>query len=218
MSPVRFHKYGIGALLIEWDAIIDTELIDVILFYEHQLRNKFQAQIFDLVPAYNSLLINFNYRGLTYDQLITFITQLLYKKDTIRNKKHWDIAVDYSTTYAIDLAYLSDVLQLDPAEIIGIHSSTLYTVHFIGFLPGFPYLSGLDKRLHCPRRSNPRIRIPAGSVAIGGQQTGIYPVDSPGGWHLIGHTDFTLFDISASPPSPIQAGDTIQFNVIKNNN
>jgi KipI family sensor histidine kinase inhibitor len=119
-----------------------------------------------------------------------------------------EIPVDYSGE---DLAWVAARHGIDPAEVVARHTAPLYKVSAIGFAPGFPYLEGLDPVLHTPRRSTPRKCVPAGSVAIGGHQTGIYPHPSPGGWHVIGRTHLTLFDPFATPPSLLQAGDAVRF-------
>jgi inhibitor of KinA len=110
-----------------------------------------------------------------------------------------------------DLAAVADRLQLSENEVINLHSNPVYTVFMIGFLPGFPYLGPLPEALSLPRRDTPRLRVPAGSVAIAGRQTGIYPQESPGGWHLIGHTDFPLFNAQQTPPARLQAGMRVRF-------
>jgi len=119
-----------------------------------------------------------------------------------------EIPVDYNGT---DLDWLAAFHRLDRAEIVERHTAPIYSVSAIGFAPGFPYLEGLDPVLHTPRRSTPRTCVPAGSVAIGGGQTGIYPNSSPGGWHVIGRTPAVLFDPFASPPSLLQVGDKVRF-------
>lgn len=110
-----------------------------------------------------------------------------------------------------DLGELADRLQLPEDEIIRLHAEPVYTVFMIGFLPGFPYLGPLPEALSLPRRDTPRQRVPAGSVAVAGRQTGIYPQDSPGGWHLIGRTGFSLFDAAKMPPASLQAGMQVRF-------
>lgn len=122
-----------------------------------------------------------------------------------------DIPVHYGGSAGRDLDAVAAAAGLSSAEVIALHSAAEYQVLCLGFQPGFPYLNGLDKRLHTPRRSTPRTRIPAGSVAIGGNQTGIYPADSPGGWHIIGHTSIELFNPRANPPCKLRAGDRIRF-------
>ncbi len=110
-----------------------------------------------------------------------------------------------------DLPEVAERLQLAENEVVRLHTETVYTVFMIGFLPGFPYLGPLPKALELPRRDTPRLRVPAGSVALAGQQTGIYPQASPGGWHLIGHTDFPLFNLAQNPPASLQPGMRVQF-------
>lgn len=119
-----------------------------------------------------------------------------------------EIPVRYSGP---DLPEVAKRLQLAENEVIRLHTEPTYTVFMIGFLPGFPYLGPLPKILELPRRDTPRLRVPAGSVAIAGRQTGIYPQASPGGWHLIGHTDFLLFNPEKTPPAFLQPGVRVQF-------
>lgn len=122
-----------------------------------------------------------------------------------------DIPVRYGGTHGPDLSEVAERLQLTENEVIDLHTAAEYTVLMIGFLPGFPYLGPLPEALHLPRRDTPRLRVPPGSVAIAGGQTGIYPQASPGGWHLIGHTDFRLFDPSERPPARLQPGQRVRF-------
>ena len=124
-----------------------------------------------------------------------------------------EIPVRYGGTHGPDLSELAERLQRSESEVIGLHTETEYTVQMVGFLPGFPYLGPLPEALHLPRRDTPRLRVPPGSVAIAGGQTGIYPQASPGGWHLIGHTDFRLFDPHERPPARLQPGQRVRFVV-----
>ena len=109
---------------------------------------------------------------------------------------------------------MSKALKLEIEELISIHTQTKYRIYFLGFLPGFLYLEGLNKRLHFPRKENPILNVPKGAVGIGGKQTGIYPNLSPGGWHLIGNTPLTLFDIKQNPPCFASPGDWVSFTSI----
>jgi KipI family sensor histidine kinase inhibitor len=124
------------------------------------------------------------------------------------------VPVAYGGDPGLDLAEVAARTGLSPEEVIARHAAPTYRVAFIGFLPGFPYLMGLDPALHLPRRTTPRTRVPEGSVAIGGAQTGIYPVASPGGWHVLGRTAVALFDPLASSPSLLRAGDRVQFRPV----
>lgn len=122
-----------------------------------------------------------------------------------------DIPVIYGGEAGPDLAVVAQQAALSITQVVELHSSSEYVVYFIGFQPGFPYLGGLDPRLHTPRRAEPRVRVPAGSVGIGGSQTGVYPLASPGGWQLIGQTPVALFDPLQQPPTLLRPGDTVRF-------
>ncbi len=121
------------------------------------------------------------------------------------------IPVVYGGEFGEDLAEVAAFHQTSAEEIVRRHTEPVYTVFMMGFQPGFPYLGGLPENLHTPRRAVPRIKVPAGSVGIGGSQTGVYPFASPGGWQIIGRTEAPLFQISANPPTLLAAGDTVQF-------
>ncbi len=120
----------------------------------------------------------------------------------------------YSDEFGTDMQDFSSIKKLSKAEIINLHTSTNYTVYFIGFLPGFLYLGGLNPKLFLDRKASPTRQVEKGSVGIGGQQTGIYPDQSPGGWHIIGKTPIELFNASKSPPCTINLGDEIRFKAI----
>jgi KipI family sensor histidine kinase inhibitor len=125
-----------------------------------------------------------------------------------------EIPVCYGGDFGPDLDALAGHAKLEAAQVIKRHTASAYTVAMLGFAPGFPYLSGLDPALHMPRRATPRTRVPAGSVAIGGAQTGIYPSELPGGWQLIGRTPLALFDARRDPPSLLMPGDRVHFVAI----
>lgn len=129
--------------------------------------------------------------------------------------KHVEIPVRYGGEFGPDLVSASTLCNLSVTELVKAHTEPVYTVYFIGFQAGFPYLGGLPERLHMPRHATPRTQVPAGSVGIGGQQTGIYPFSSPGGWQLLGRTDLPLFDLAKNPPTLLQAGDTLSFVAVE---
>lgn len=122
-----------------------------------------------------------------------------------------EIPVVYGGAAGPDLAQVARHASLTPQQVVELHSSVDYVVYFIGFQPGFPYLGGLDSRLHSPRRAEPRLQVPAGSVGIGGSQTGVYPLATPGGWQLIGQTSLALFDPTQTPPTLLRPGDSVRF-------
>jgi len=125
-----------------------------------------------------------------------------------------EIPICYDAEFALDLDRVAERTKLSAGEVIDLHSKAEYRVACIGFVPGFPFLTGLASKLATPRRDTPRKEIPSGSVGIGGAQTGIYPLRSPGGWNLIGRTPFKLFDPTKNPPSLLQAGDRVRFRAI----
>lgn len=122
-----------------------------------------------------------------------------------------DIPVRYGGAFRPDLEHVAEHCRLSPSEVINMHSQAEYLVYFLGFQPGFAYLGGLPQQLHTPRRAEPRLKIEAGSVGIGGSQTGIYPAASPGGWQIIGRTTLALFNPRQNPPTALQAGDIVRF-------
>ncbi len=134
--------------------------------------------------------------------------------DSLPQARDVVIPVCYGGAYGPDLEEVAQTLHMTPEEVVRIHTSSTYLVYMIGFCPGYPYMGGLDKRLWIPRRQTPRLAIPARSVAIAGQQAGIYPMETPGGWHLLGRTAVDLFTPDADTPSLLQAGDVVHFKAI----
>lgn len=169
--------------------------------------------ILETVPAYHSLLIRYDPLVTDYSSLMG-LAHALAEQDLQASKSHGrrvEIPVCYGGAYGGDLAYVAQHAGLSQQEVVEIHCGKDYRVYMLGFLPGFPYLGGLDERIFTPRLPKPRVRIPAGSVGIGGEQTGIYPLESPGGWRLIGRTPLRLFDPLKGGELPYMAGDCIRF-------
>jgi inhibitor of KinA len=129
-------------------------------------------------------------------------------------RRQVEIPVCYEGEFALDLDVVAQHTALAAGEVVRLHSGATYLVHCVGFTPGFPYLGGLPRELATPRRATPRKDVPAGSVAIGGTQTGIYPQNSPGGWNIIGRTPLRLFDAASDPPALLRAGDGVRFRSI----
>lgn len=134
-----------------------------------------------------------------------------YQAQAAHTPRLIEIPVHYGGEFGEDLFDVAKFHQTTAEEIIRRHTAPTYTVFMIGFQPGFPYLNGLPENLHTPRRDVPRTKVPAGSVGIGGSQTGIYPFTSPGGWQLLGRTELPLFDIQHTPPTLLSAGDNVRF-------
>lgn len=146
-------------------------------------------------------------------QQVQALWQQLQSQSFHYQGKTVEIPVQYGGEFGEDLHEVATFHQATPEEIIRRHTEPLYTVFMMGFQPGFPYLGGLPENLHTPRRAVPRTKVPAGSVGIGGSQTGIYPFSSPGGWQLLGRTSLPLFDVRQTPPVLLQAGDQVRFVV-----
>jgi inhibitor of KinA len=171
------------------------------------------AGIVNLHPAYASVLIDFDPRRRTHDFVQALVRErmALDEEHSVREVRTIEIPVCYGGSFGPDLEDVARHTGLAPERVLELHASAEYLVYFLGFSPGFPYLGGLPPELATPRLPAPRKVVPAGSVAIGGSQTGVYPVDSPGGWRIIGRTTLRLFDSAATPPALLRIGDTVRF-------
>ena len=169
--------------------------------------------IVETVPAYATLLVHYDPLALTYSQLVDYLRLRLDSVDsaTTRAPRRIDVPTRYGGASGADLEAVAASHALTAADVIRLHSGRDYLVYMMGFTPGFPYLGALDDSLITPRRETPRTLVPAGTVAIAGAQTGIYPLDSPGGWNLIGWTPLKLFDPASENPFLFAPGDTVRF-------
>ncbi len=185
---------------------MDIRLSNTIISLFHSLQQKLDKQewkITDILPTYTTLAIHFTPDSPLFidpHALDTMIFEALNAPLEHQSQKHI-ITVSYTGE---DIPYLCQELLLSQEELIELHTQNIYPISMLGFRPYFPYLLGLDPRLHISRRHSPRLKVPKGAVAIGGEQTGIYSQASPGGWHIIGYTDFDAYET-------LQPGDTIQF-------
>jgi inhibitor of KinA len=213
------HIYPLGetAITIEISRHIDSKTHHQVQTLFHHLEQHPFPGMIEATSSFSTVTIYYDPLTISYEQIYALlkqtIQQQLTNKTQIQGTLHL-IPVCFEPSFAPDLPYLAQYHQLTINQIIQLYTQAEYTVYAIGFTPGFPYLSGLPPQLATPRRTNPRQQIPAGSVAIGGQQTGIYPTESPGGWHLIGRTPLRLFHHHSNPPSRLQTGDRIRFQVI----
>jgi len=182
----------------------------------HALRDRHDLRIRNLHPGYASLLIDFDPLRLRHDELAVTLQELADAGKPVAeaNPNVVTIPVCYDAEFGPDLLDVAQHARLSLDEVVRLHSSVTYLVYFLGFSPGFVYLGGLPEGLHTPRLATPRPRIAGGSVGIAGAQTGIYPVDSPGGWRLIGRTPLRMFDPAATPPTRLQPGDRMTFVAI----
>jgi KipI family sensor histidine kinase inhibitor len=167
-------------------------------------------EIEDIIPADGSVLLIVHRGEAVSAALRQALVEASVSAPVVSTALH-EIAVEYGGAAGPDLAELAQQAGMDKATYINRHSAVEYTVAFLGFQPGFPYLRGLPPGLHAPRRASPRVRVPAGSVAVGGGYCGIYPASGPGGWHLIGHTGAVLFDPLRAAPTLLLPGDRVRF-------
>ncbi len=216
---LTYKAFGSTAVLIEWQAQqISIDVLQDIQLFQQIILTELPEYIVECIPAYVSLTII--YKNKSFDQFVLALKASYQKhfnnlkQENIQKNNVWHLPVCYHQSLGFDLVAYSEKVQLTINEVIELHTNTLYTIYFLGFLPGFLYLGDLDERLHCNRKSSPLLKIPKGSVGIGGKQTGIYPQASPGGWHIIGNCPITLFKVNDEPPSPFKPGDQIQFYAI----
>lgn len=213
MEDIRFLSAGDSALLLEFENKISPEISRKVIDIMHLIDRQHVEGIIEMIPAYRTLLIIFEPRVISAETIEKRVRDLKRQKPMHRQEGHkmLRIPVCYGGEYGPDLKAAAQYTGLAEEEIIRLHTEVPYRIYMIGFLPGFPYLGGLDSRLFVPRLENPRLKVPAGSVGIGGEQTGIYPMESPGGWNIIGRTPIRLFAPEREPAVLYEAGDTICF-------
>jgi inhibitor of KinA len=204
---------GERAILIDFEPIIDEILLEKILFSKEAIEKSILKDKVEVINTYHSLLVLYhNTIENIYDEFLVLKTCCnapnIGKKI---NSYIYHVPVCYDEEFGLDLKLISKQNKLSIPEIIQLHTSSVYTVYFIGFLPGFLYLGGLDKRLKISRKETPRMEVQKGAVGIGENQTGIYPKTSPGGWQIIGNSPVSFFDKYADPPCVISPGDKVKF-------
>lgn len=206
---------GDAALRVEFAASDKSAVDRALRRFSRELERASIPGLIEFVPGYTTVVLH-------YDPLQTNAARLAQNIEALWNDplscagettraRIFKIPVLYGGDAGPDLDEVAAYHSVSAADVVERHSGILYRVQFIGFLPGFPYLEGLPDWLATPRRGTPRVTVPAGSVGIGGNQTGIYPLDSPGGWHLIGRTPVPLYLPNAVPPSLLAAGDALRF-------
>ena len=202
-------RAGDRALLITLGKAIDPALLAQVLAFDQALQERRPEGLLDAIPAYASVLCRYDPAITTAERLEKGIRQL---EGRLRSSPSFGPIVEIPTTYdGPDLGDVAAKTDLSTTAVIELHSGREYLVYCVGFAPGFTYCGALDDQLVVPRRASPRARVAAGSVGIAGSQTGIYAVESPGGWNLIGRTDLRLFDPAADPPARFQPGDRLRF-------
>jgi len=229
MNDIGIEWLGDRALLLRVGDGIDAESNARVHALAKSLRAAELPGVLDLVPAYASITVHYDPRAWgdagsdmpPSERLAARLSALARHVSNSATSDATDSArgivetpVCYGGEHGPDLADVARLARVSEEEVIARHGSGDYLVAMLGFAPGFPYLLGLDSMLHTPRRANPRTRVPAGSVAIGGAQTGIYPRELPGGWQIIGRTPLILFDAARNPPALLAPGQHVRFRAI----
>lgn len=222
--PYIFFPLGDSAITLDYGNIIDESINrKIIAIFNHLQKNPFPGMI-EALPAFSSITVYYDIalagkihdKRSVYEQVKQRLEQdLKYNFETKAvSSRIIRIPACYDTEFAPDLATISAIKKIPVDEIIRLHTTKKYRVFMLGFLPGFAYMGEVDEAIAMPRLVQPRQKVAAGSIGIAGKQTGIYPLDSPGGWQIIGRTPLKLFEALNEDPTLLMAGDEVQFDSI----
>jgi KipI family sensor histidine kinase inhibitor len=212
---VRFLCAGDRALVVEFGDRVDRALSEDVLRLNAIIGANALSGVVETVPTFRSLMVHYDPLVTTRSNLEQAIRGLLDRDRSPRiDARLWRVPVCYEGEFAPDLTEVARLTGLTPDEVVALHSGTRFHVYMLGFLPGFPYMGDLPQALALPRRADPRLRVPAGSISIATSLTAIYPYESPGGWHLIGATPIRLFDAERPRPALFAPGDAVTFEVV----
>ncbi|MBZ4686632.1 MAG: inhibitor of KinA [Clostridia bacterium] len=216
MVVIKYKAAGDMSIVVEFENEISEKVNSKVRSMCLAIEKSMLTGIEEVIPTYRSLLVNYNPLEIRGDSLIEKLKDIENRLEEIKipKPKVVEIPTLYGDDFGPDLKFVANYNNLSIEEVIKIHSRGKYLIYMLGFTPGFPYLGGMSEKIATPRLENPRTRIPAGSVGIAGSQTGIYPVESPGGWRLIGRTPLKLFNPDHQPPFLLQAGDYLKFTAI----
>jgi len=209
----RISPYGDRALLLEFNGDIDPETLGAMQAFLRRLTAAQIPGLKEIVPSYSSLFVGFDPFIWPFSAFSARVSEILEEKDLSFDSPSpvKRVPVVYGGSCGPDLSYVAQYHRISPAEVVAWHTSAVYRVYAIGGFPGLPAMGVVPKEIETPRLAVPRTKVPPGSVALAGKQTGIYALESPGGWQLIGRTPLLLFDPSRTPPSCFQTGDRVQF-------
>ncbi|MBO4224815.1 5-oxoprolinase subunit PxpB [Bradyrhizobium neotropicale] len=214
-APPRLLPSGDSAITVEFSRDIDDAANRRVLALDRTLAAAPIAGVTETVPTYRSLLVHYDPVQIGFEALGEQLLTLARRRDPAAARtRRWRIPVAYGGEHGIDLEDVAKTLGTTPDEIVRRHVGGDYRVAMIGFTPGWSYLSGLDKLLHMPRRQNPRVLTPAGTISIGGVQTGIQCIAGPSGWHLLGRTAVRTYQLHRDPIFLLEPGDTVSFTAV----
>lgn len=215
-SNLTYKRFGEKAILIEWEHRIDEAILNDILVFTKKITLNKKSALVDIIQGYNSLTICYKNEIVNFEKEVAFFKSMYTStlKETKQAYFQWEIPVCYDLEFGVDLEEISIQKNISVDEIIKRHAEAVYKIYFIGFLPGFLYLGGLNESLFVDRKSNPRLNVVKGAVGIGGKQTGVYPNNSAGGWNIIGKTPISFFNIEQQNPCFSKPGDSIKFKSI----
>jgi inhibitor of KinA len=212
---VKFLSSADSALIVEFGDRVDRAVSDQVLMLAGRIDALAIPGVVELVPTFRSLMVHYDPLRTSARELVAIITEALASGSALERKRRlWRVPVCYEREFAPDLESVAQATGLSTGEVVRLHAATRYHVYMIGFVPGFPYMGDLADALVLPRRVDPRIHVPPGSVSIATTLTAIYPLDSPGGWHLVGTTPIRMFDPQGAPPGLFAPGDAVEFEAI----
>lgn len=208
-----FQPLGDGGIRVGFPQQITPEVNQMIRAFVFALEHEKLEGVLEWVPTYTAISIYYDPKVLQFKEMVEQLQKIHQRLGEINlpPSRLVEIPVLYGGDGGPDLVYVAEYHNISTDEVICLHTSRPYLVYMLGFTPGFPYLGGMSEALATPRLANPRTKIPGGSVGIGGSQTGIYSIDAPGGWQIIGHTPVSLYDIMKEEPVLLRAGDHLQF-------
>ena len=206
------REAGDSAVLLQFEAVIDPAVNERVIAIADAIRARGLPGIRDVVPAFRSVAVHFDPIALELEAVVDVVTSAAANTAaTLPRSADVELPVTYGGEAGPDLNDVASFAGLSPRQVIERHAAGEYRVYMLGFLPGFPYMAAVPPEIAMPRRATPRLRVARGSVGIAGRQTGIYPMDSPGGWQIVGRTGQTLFDPSRSPTTLLSPGDRVSF-------